>query len=60
MGGEKVDFVYDQASKKLALDYIDQMTESMHGTEILAPLSHAIDHLASGHNEVRIFLLTDG
>jgi hypothetical protein len=32
----------------------------MGGTNILAPLSHAIDHLALGHRQVRIFLLTDG
>jgi hypothetical protein len=36
------------------------MEANMYGTEILEPLSHAIDVLAPSHKEVRIFLLTDG
>ena len=36
------------------------MKADISGTEILAPLSHAIDKIAPGHKEVRIFLLTDG
>jgi len=36
------------------------MSADMGGTNILAPLSNAIEKLAIGHKETRIFMLTDG
>ena len=43
-----------------ALSHINDMSANMGGTNFLAPLSHAIDELATGHKETRIFMLTDG
>ena len=52
--------MYDQSTMQEALRHIDAMSADMGGTEILEPLTHAIDNLALGHKEVRIFVLTDG
>ena len=60
MGEPQACFEYNQETMKRALMHIDQMEADMISTEILEPLSHAIDDLAPGHKEVRIFLLTDG
>lgn len=43
-----------------ALNHINDMSANMGGTNILAPLSQAIDKLATGHKQTRIFMLTDG
>lgn len=43
-----------------ALLHIDQMYANMGGTNILAPLSNAIDKLSIGQKQTRIFMLTDG
>ena len=61
MGGTgKAYFMYDQSTMQEALRHIDAMSADMGGTEILEPLTHAIDNLALSHKEVRIFVLTDG
>jgi hypothetical protein len=60
MGEPQAYFEYNQETMKRALMHIDQMEADMISTEILEPLSHAIDDLAPDHKEVRIFLLTDG
>lgn len=39
---------------------INGMDSNMGGTNILAPLTNAIDKIAVGHKETRIFMLTDG
>jgi len=52
--------VYDQSTMTNALSHINDMSADMGGTNILAPLSHAIKDLARGHKETRIFMLTDG
>ena len=51
---------YDQSTMEKAVSHISDMYANMGGTNILAPLSNAIDKLAVGHKETRIFLLTDG
>jgi hypothetical protein len=43
-----------------ALDQISKYEADMGGTEILMPLSVAIDTLSEHSKETRVFLLTDG
>ena len=60
MNGFENTFVYDQGTLEKALLYIEQMTADMGGTNILEPLNYAMDSLAIGPRETRIFPLTDG
>jgi len=43
-----------------ALSHINDMYANMGETNILAPLTNAIDKLSTGHKETRVFMLTDG
>jgi hypothetical protein len=43
-----------------ALDYISKIEADMGATDILTPLSFAINTLSKQQKDTRIFLLTDG
>ena len=45
---------------KQTINFIDDMEANMGGTNIYDPLSLAIDTMAVGHKQTRIFMLTDG
>ena len=61
MGGHgKAYFEYNQSTMQEAISHIKDMSANMCGNNLIEPLSLAIDKLATGHKEVRIFVLTDG